>query len=174
MRGALYTSRHNATRPDPGRVRMGLSNSTLFILVIVSLVLAATSLALALGRATLDQRMRGRVRLTKHANLEVQVDDRRVGRDERRRQRGRRDDVCRGAVIRPRSEPERLAVDKLRRKGLHAIVANDISRRDIGFGSDYNAGVLLFSDGSRHELEKSTKREMADRILDLVLPKLTR
>ena len=54
----------------------------------------------------------------------------------------------------------------------HAIVANDISRRDIGFGSDYNAGVMLFDDGSRHELDKSTKREMADRILDLVLPKL--
>jgi len=63
-------------------------------------------------------------------------------------------------------------VEKLKRKGLHAIVANDISRRDIGFGSEYNTGVLLFSDGSRHELEKSTKREMADRILDLVLPKL--
>ena len=63
-------------------------------------------------------------------------------------------------------------VEKLKRKGLHAIVANDISRRDIGFGSEFNAGVLLFSDGSRHELEKATKREMADRILDLVLPKL--
>jgi len=65
-------------------------------------------------------------------------------------------------------------VDKMKRKGLHAIVANDISRRDIGFGSEYNAGVLHFSDGSRYELEKATKREMADRILDLVLPKLTR
>ena len=63
-------------------------------------------------------------------------------------------------------------VEKLKRKGLQAIVANDISRRDIGFGSDYNAGVLLFADGSRHELQKATKREMADRILDLVLPKL--
>jgi phosphopantothenoylcysteine decarboxylase/phosphopantothenate--cysteine ligase len=65
-------------------------------------------------------------------------------------------------------------VDKMKRKGLQAIVANDISRQDIGFGSEYNAGVLHFADGSRHELEKATKREMADRILDLVLPKLTR
>src|SRR3989440_2055716 len=64
------------------------------------------------------------------------------------------------------------AVEKMKRKGLHAIVANDISRHDIGFGSEYNAGVLLFADGSRHELEKATKREMADRILDLVLPQL--
>ena len=72
------------------------------------------------------------------------------------------------------SDLDAKGVEKLRRKGLHAIVANDISRRDIGFGSDYNAGVLLFADGSRYELEKATKREMADRILDLVLPKLTR
>ena len=66
------------------------------------------------------------------------------------------------------------AADKVRRKGLHAIVANDISRRDIGFGSDFNEGVMLFADGSRHELPRMAKREMADRILDLVLPKLGR
>jgi len=72
------------------------------------------------------------------------------------------------------SDLDAKGVDKMKRKGLHGIVANDISRRDIGFGSEYNAGVLLFADGSRHELAKATKREMADRILDLVLPKLKR
>jgi phosphopantothenoylcysteine decarboxylase / phosphopantothenate---cysteine ligase len=66
------------------------------------------------------------------------------------------------------------AVDKARRKGLQAIVANDISRHDIGFGSDYNAGVVFFSDGSRQDLDRMPKREMADRILDLVLPRLRR
>jgi phosphopantothenoylcysteine decarboxylase/phosphopantothenate--cysteine ligase len=71
------------------------------------------------------------------------------------------------------SELDAKAVDKMKRKGLDAIVANDISRRDIGFGSDDNAGVMLFTDGSRYELEKMTKREMADRILDLVLPQLS-
>jgi phosphopantothenoylcysteine decarboxylase/phosphopantothenate--cysteine ligase len=64
------------------------------------------------------------------------------------------------------------AVEKMKRKGLHAIVANDISRKDAGFGSDYNAGIVFFADGSRHELEKMTKREMADHILDLVVPRL--
>src|SRR5207237_9658978 len=59
------------------------------------------------------------------------------------------------------SDLDTKGVEKLNRKGLHAIVANDISRRDIGFGSDYNAGVLLFSDGSRHELEQETKRTVA-------------
>ena len=64
------------------------------------------------------------------------------------------------------------AVEKIKRKGLQAIVANDISRKDIAFGSDYNAGIMLFADGSRHELARTTKREMADRILDLVLSRL--
>jgi phosphopantothenoylcysteine decarboxylase / phosphopantothenate---cysteine ligase len=67
---------------------------------------------------------------------------------------------------------EKKAMEKMKRKGVHGIVANDISRRDIGFGSDYNAGVMFFDDGSRHELTKATKREMSDRILDLVLPRL--
>ncbi|HEY0830923.1 MAG TPA: bifunctional phosphopantothenoylcysteine decarboxylase/phosphopantothenate--cysteine ligase CoaBC [Candidatus Dormibacteraeota bacterium] len=70
------------------------------------------------------------------------------------------------------SDLDKKGMEKMKRKGVQAIVANDISRRDIGFGSDYNAGVLLFADGSRHELEKVTKREMSDRILDLVLPHL--
>jgi phosphopantothenoylcysteine decarboxylase / phosphopantothenate---cysteine ligase len=70
------------------------------------------------------------------------------------------------------SELDAKAVEKMKRKSLQAIVANDISRRDIGFGSDYNAGIVFFADGARHELEKMTKREMSDRILDLVIPRL--
>jgi phosphopantothenoylcysteine decarboxylase/phosphopantothenate--cysteine ligase len=68
---------------------------------------------------------------------------------------------------------ESRARDKIRRKGIHATVANDISRGDIGMGSDDNAGVMFFADGARHELERMTKREFADRILDLILPRLT-
>jgi phosphopantothenoylcysteine decarboxylase/phosphopantothenate--cysteine ligase len=63
-------------------------------------------------------------------------------------------------------------LEKMKRKGLQAIVANDISRKDIGFGSDHNEGVMLFADGTREELPRMTKREMADRILDLVRPRL--
>jgi phosphopantothenoylcysteine decarboxylase / phosphopantothenate---cysteine ligase len=72
------------------------------------------------------------------------------------------------------SDLDAKAVDKMKRKGLQAIVANDISRKDAGFGSDYNAGVLLFADGTRQEIDRMTKREMADRILDLVGPRLIR
>ncbi len=68
---------------------------------------------------------------------------------------------------------ETKALDKMKKKGLQAIVANDISRKDIAFGSDFNAGVMLFADGSREDLPRMTKREMADRILDLVRPRLS-
>ena len=71
------------------------------------------------------------------------------------------------------SDLDARALEKMKRKGLQAIVANDISRKDIGFGAEYNAGVMLFADGSRHELDRMTKREMADRILDLVAPSLS-
>ena len=68
---------------------------------------------------------------------------------------------------------EEKALEKMERKGLDAILANDVSRRDIAFGADHNAGFLLFRDGTRLELERVTKREMADRILDAVAPRLT-
>src|SRR6202165_1244100 len=71
------------------------------------------------------------------------------------------------------SDLDAQALDKMKRKGLQAIVANDISRKDVGFGSDYNAGVILFADGARQDIERMTKREMADRILDLVGPRLS-
>jgi len=64
------------------------------------------------------------------------------------------------------------ALDKMKKKGLQAIVANDISRKDVGFGSDHNEGVIHFADGSRQEIPRMTKREMADCILDLVGPRL--
>ena len=70
------------------------------------------------------------------------------------------------------SDLDAHAADKMKRKGLQAIVANDISRKDVGFGSDYNAGVILFADGTREELERMTKRQMADRILDAIIPRL--
>ncbi len=70
------------------------------------------------------------------------------------------------------SDLDAKALEKMKKKGLQAIVANDISRKDVGFGSDYNEGVILFADGTRQEIPRMTKREMADRILDLVGPRI--
>nr|WP_298055319.1 bifunctional phosphopantothenoylcysteine decarboxylase/phosphopantothenate--cysteine ligase CoaBC [uncultured Halomonas sp.] len=41
-------------------------------------------------------------------------------------------------------EIERYAQDKLQRKGLDMIVANDVSQTGLGFGSDHNAAWLLW------------------------------
>lgn len=67
---------------------------------------------------------------------------------------------------------ERRAVEKLARKRIDAIVANDIRRSDIAFGSDDNEAVVHFATGERVELPKTSKRVMADRILDLVRDRL--
>ncbi len=64
------------------------------------------------------------------------------------------------------------AQEKLERKGLDGIFANDISRSDIGFAVDHNAGILLLRDGTRLDFERATKREVADRLLDVVVPRL--
>ena len=61
------------------------------------------------------------------------------------------------------------AADKLERKRLDLIVANDISRTDSGFGTDDNAVVLLDRTGGQRELPLLPKREVADLILDEAL-----
>ena len=64
-------------------------------------------------------------------------------------------------------DTESNARAKLIRKGADAIVANDVSQDGLGFESSRNAGIWI--DGERVvELAESSKREMADRILDEV------
>jgi phosphopantothenoylcysteine decarboxylase/phosphopantothenate--cysteine ligase len=56
------------------------------------------------------------------------------------------------------------AEQKLKRKQLDLIIGNDITVPDIGFGSDYNAVVILGADGSRENLPRMPKRAIADHI----------
>ncbi len=60
------------------------------------------------------------------------------------------------------------AAEKLRRKGVDLLVANDIAAVGSGFGTDTNQVSILAADGSRDDLPLLTKREVADRILDRV------
>lgn len=55
----------------------------------------------------------------------------------------------------------RNARDKMRRKKLDAIVANDVSRTDIGFESDDNEVRVFFPDGEVRELPLATKDGIA-------------
>jgi phosphopantothenoylcysteine decarboxylase/phosphopantothenate--cysteine ligase len=56
------------------------------------------------------------------------------------------------------------AVDKMRRKNLDAIVANDVSRPDIGFGSDSNEVRVYFSDGTALDLAMAGKDAIASAV----------
>jgi len=49
------------------------------------------------------------------------------------------------------------ATEKMRRKGVSAIALNDISRSDIGFGSDDNELTLITADGKTHQSGKQSK-----------------
>jgi phosphopantothenoylcysteine decarboxylase / phosphopantothenate---cysteine ligase len=60
------------------------------------------------------------------------------------------------------------AADKLTRKGLDLLVANDVSEAGSGFGTDTNRVTIHAGDGSVTELPLLSKREVADRLLDLV------
>lgn len=55
----------------------------------------------------------------------------------------------------------RNAREKMRRKNLDAIVANDVSRADIGFESDDNEVRIFFPDGEIRELPLATKDGIA-------------
>jgi len=56
---------------------------------------------------------------------------------------------------------EQNAIGKMRKKNLDAIVANDVSRADIGFESDDNEVRIFFSDGEVRELPLATKEGIA-------------
>jgi phosphopantothenoylcysteine decarboxylase/phosphopantothenate--cysteine ligase len=61
------------------------------------------------------------------------------------------------------------AREKLERKNLDFIVANDVSRPDGGMESDYNAVTILARRGGQLEVPRALKGEVAERILDHVL-----
>jgi len=61
------------------------------------------------------------------------------------------------------------AWQKLEKKKLDLIVANDITDASSGFGADTNKVTLIDRDGKIESLPLLTKREVADRILDKVV-----
>ncbi|WP_404791340.1 bifunctional phosphopantothenoylcysteine decarboxylase/phosphopantothenate--cysteine ligase CoaBC [Altericista sp. CCNU0014] len=60
------------------------------------------------------------------------------------------------------------AFEKLKRKGLDAIVANPIDVADSGFGGDRNQAIFIDAQGHQTPIPHCTKLEMAHRILDLI------
>lgn len=60
------------------------------------------------------------------------------------------------------------AADKLDRKGLDILVANDVTEPGSGFGTDTNRVVILAAAGGRDALPLLSKRAVADLLLDRV------
>lgn len=63
---------------------------------------------------------------------------------------------------------ETNAREKLERKDCDFIVANDVSRSDIGFDRDANEVVIYSKDGSATRLELASKDEIARQIIERI------
>jgi phosphopantothenoylcysteine decarboxylase/phosphopantothenate--cysteine ligase len=64
------------------------------------------------------------------------------------------------------------AADKLRRKGVDLLVANDVAEAGSGFGTETNRVTLYAVDGEPEAWPLLSKREVADRLLDRVVARL--
>ncbi len=62
-----------------------------------------------------------------------------------------------------------FALEKLQKKNLDLIVANDVGRKGSGFGSDMNEVRLIFRDGRVETLPALPKEEIAHILLDRII-----
>jgi phosphopantothenoylcysteine decarboxylase/phosphopantothenate--cysteine ligase len=63
------------------------------------------------------------------------------------------------------------AAEKLRSKGVDLVVGNDVGADGVGFSHDTNAVSIVSADG-RTEVPLSTKRAVADAVLDAALARM--
>ena len=68
---------------------------------------------------------------------------------------------------------EAYAREKLAKKQLNAIIANDVSRNDIGFNSDDNEALWIDADNCK-VLRKKSKMQLAREIAVLIANKIDR
>lgn len=60
------------------------------------------------------------------------------------------------------------AKEKIQKKGCDFLIANDISRSDIGFSSDYNEVYIIDKDLNIEKIEKAPKTQIAKKILEKI------
>jgi phosphopantothenoylcysteine decarboxylase/phosphopantothenate--cysteine ligase len=68
--------------------------------------------------------------------------------------------------------PLERAADKLRRKGVDLLVANDVQEPGSGFGTDTNKVTIYSTDAQPEQLPLLSKREVAELLLDRVVVRL--
>ena len=61
---------------------------------------------------------------------------------------------------------------KLKDKNCDLIIANNVSKKDVGFNSDYNKVLIIDNNGKIKQLKKNKKSFIAKKIVDVILDKL--
>ena len=64
------------------------------------------------------------------------------------------------------------SIKKIKQKYCDLIIANDISKKDVGFNSDYNKVSLIDQKGKVKSLPKNKKSFIANSIAKIILDKL--
>jgi len=64
------------------------------------------------------------------------------------------------------------SINKMKRKHCDIIFANDVSQKDIGFGSDYNKVSVIDAKGNVKIIPKNKKSFIANKIAEILLDKL--
>ena len=59
-------------------------------------------------------------------------------------------------------------MQKIAKKGCDYLIANDISRKDIGFSSDYNEVTILDKNGNMTKIERADKATVARKIFEAI------
>jgi phosphopantothenoylcysteine decarboxylase / phosphopantothenate---cysteine ligase len=70
------------------------------------------------------------------------------------------------------AETEKLmsnAAEKLHKKNLDIIVANDVTRKDSGFDTDTNLVKIIYKDGRVEDLPMMSKHDLANELLDRIM-----
>jgi phosphopantothenoylcysteine decarboxylase / phosphopantothenate---cysteine ligase len=60
-------------------------------------------------------------------------------------------------------------VDKLQRKNLDMLVANDVTKPGAGFGSDTNLVAILYRNGDKENLPLMDKEHVALEIINRII-----
>jgi phosphopantothenoylcysteine decarboxylase/phosphopantothenate--cysteine ligase len=60
----------------------------------------------------------------------------------------------------------------MRKKNCDLIIANDVSKKNIGFNSDYNEVSIIDNNGNIKIIKKNKKSYIANKIAEVILDKL--
>ena len=64
------------------------------------------------------------------------------------------------------------SMKKMKKKNCDLIIANDVSKKGIGFNSDYNEVSIIDNNGNIKIIKKNKKSYIANKIAEVILDKL--